>query len=266
MHIAINTGSLSQDTPKALDKAAALGFRYVEVNLQTAEFDYGYRRKPNARFYRQLKKQVDELGLVVWSVTAPPLTPEQMFSSRARKDILMSGVGAAGLLGSQVYVAGPTDLFQNEDALQVYFDKEEAPPVIDGYDEAWAQVINRRMVLALRNYDYWMGAPLINRADRFQKLTNDLAIGCALDIRLAQYRNPLPDWIECLDDRLAAGYVYDMGEDDRPKTPTGEEWDEWLAPFKKTRLKCLVISAGSDQSDSEIADGRAMLEELLDSA
>ena len=65
MQIAISTGSLSQETPKALEKAAALGFRHVEVNLQTAEFDYGYRRKPDVRFYRQLRKQIDELGLVV---------------------------------------------------------------------------------------------------------------------------------------------------------------------------------------------------------
>lgn len=263
MQIAINTGSLSQDTPEALEKAAALGFRYVEVNLQTAEFDYGYRRKPNARFYRQLRKQIDELGLLVWSVSAPPLTPEQMFSSRARKDILMNGVGAAGLLGSQVYVTAPTDLFQSEDVLVDYFNKPEAPPIINGFDEAWAQVVNRRMALTIRNYDYWMGAPLVNTADKMHNLTEALAVGCALDIRLAQHRNPLPVWVEQLNERLAVAYAYDLGEDDRPKTPTGEEWGEWLAPLKQTRLKCLVMSAAQGQSDSEIIDGRNQLEEKL---
>jgi sugar phosphate isomerase/epimerase len=266
MQIAISTGSLSQETPKALEKAAALGFRHVEVNLQTAEFDYGYRRKPDVRFYRQLRKQIDELGLVVWSVTAPPLTQEQMFSTRARKDILISGIGAAGLLGSQVYVTGPTDLFQNEDALLAYLNEPDAPPVIQGFDEAWAQVVNRRMVLAIRNYDYWMGAPLINQAERMQKLTDDLAVGCALDIRLAQHRNPLPAWIDCISDRLAVAYVYDLGEDGRPTTPAGDEWAGWLIPFRKTRLKCLVISAGQGRSDVEIIEGRTMIEEILSSA
>lgn len=264
MQIAINTGSLSQDTPEALEKAAALGFRHVEVNLQTAEFDYGYRRKPNARFYRQLKNQIDEMGLIVWSVSAPALTQEQMFSSRARKDILMSGVGAAGLLGSQVYVTGPTDLFQDEDALLTYFDKREAPPIINGFDETWAQAVNRRMALAIRNYDYWVGSPLINNAERMNNLTDALAVGCALDIRLAQHRNPLPVWIEQLNERLAVAYVYDLGEDGRPKTPTGEEWAEWLTPFKQTRLKCLVMSAANDQSDSEIIDSRTRLAEILE--
>jgi hypothetical protein len=71
----------------------------------------------------------------------------------------MNGVGAAGLLGSQVYVTAPTDLFQTEDALLAYFNKPEAPPIINGFDEAWAQVVNRRMALTIRNYDYWIGAP-----------------------------------------------------------------------------------------------------------
>ncbi|MFZ0547220.1 MAG: hypothetical protein WAM60_17365 [Candidatus Promineifilaceae bacterium] len=265
MQIAISTGSLSQETPEALEKAAALGFRYIEVNLQTAEFDYGYRRKPNARFYRQLKKQIDELGLVVWSVTAPQLTPEQMFSARARKEILLNGIGAAGLLGSQVYVTAPPDLFQSEDTMLDYLQGGDAPPVIQGFDESWAQAVNRRMALTLRNYDYWMGAPLVNQAERLLKVTDDLAIGCALDIRMAQHRNPLATWIDSLSDRMAVGYVYDLGEDGRPQIPTSDEWAGWLAPFKKTRLKCLVISAGKGQSDAEIIGGRTMVEEILSS-
>jgi hypothetical protein len=157
----------------------------VEVNLQTAEFGYGYRRKPSVRFYRQLKKQIDDLTLSVWSVTSPPQTQEQMFSSRAGKDILINSIGVAGLLEAQVFVATPMDLFEGEDALLAYFGAREAPLVIKEYDEAWAQAINRRMTLVMRNYDYWIGAPLINQADRLKKLTADLATGCALDIRLA---------------------------------------------------------------------------------
>lgn len=264
MQIAINTGSLSQDTPEALQMAADLGFRQVEVNLQTAEFDYGYRRKPNARFYRQLKKQIDDLGLSVWSVTSPLQTQEQMFSARTRKDILMNSVGAAGLLGAQVYVASPTDLFESEDALQFYLEKGDAPPTIKGYDESWAQIINRRMAPVIRNYDYWMGAPLINQAARMNKVTEDLAIGCALDIRLAQRRNPLPTWIESLGDRLAVSYAYDFDEDGRLLAPASDEWADWLLPFKQTRLKTLVMSAGTGQGEAEILASRTMLQEILD--
>jgi hypothetical protein len=263
MQIAINTGSLSQETPKALEMAADLGFRQIEVNLQTAEFGYGYRRRPDARFYRQMKKQIDELGLSVWSATSPPQTQEQMFSSRARKDIMMNSVGAAGLLGAQVYVSSPTDLFQNEDDLLFYLEKGDAPPTIKGYDESWAQIINRRMSPVIRNYDYWVGAPLINQAERLKRVTDALAIGCALDIRLAQRRNPLATWIEALSDRLAVVYAYDMDEDGRISAPASGEWAEWLEPFKQTRLKTLVMSAGEGQGAAEIKASRAMLQEIL---
>jgi hypothetical protein len=187
-----------------------------------------------------------------------------MFSARARKDILMTGVGAGGLLGAQVYVTGPTDLFESEEDLLNYFEKGDAPPTIKGYDEAWAQIINRRMVPSIRNYDYWMGAPLINQADRVEKVTSDLAIGSALDIRLAQRRNPLSTWIECLADRLAVSYAYDLDDDGRLVAPISEEWAEWLQPLKQTRLKTLVISAGEDQGEAEISASRSMLQGILD--
>jgi sugar phosphate isomerase/epimerase len=254
---------LSQETPKALEMAAELGFRQVEVNLQTAEFDYGYRRKPNARFYRQLKKQIDELGLSVWSVSSPPQTQEQMFSSRARKDILMNSVGAAGLLGAQVYVTSPTDLFANEDDLLFYLEKGHAPPTIKGFDETWAQIINRRMAPVIRNYDYWMVAPLINQAERLKKVTDDLAIGCALDIRVAQRRNPIAVWLESISDRLAVGYVYDLDDNGRVTAPISEEWGQWLEPFKQTRLKTLVMCVGEGQSAADISASREMLQELV---
>jgi len=120
------------------------------------------------------------------------------------------------------------------------------------------------MVLSVRNVDYWMGSPLINHVERMHNLTDALAVGCALDIRLAQHRNPLSLWVEQLNNRLAVAYVYDLTEDGRPKTPAGEEWPEWLAPFKKTRLKCLVISAAEGQSDSEIKDGCQKLQEIFE--
>lgn len=264
MQIAINTGSLNQETPKALQRAADLGFGQVEVNLQTAEFGYGYRRTPSVRFYRQLKKQIDTLTLSVWSVTSSPQTPEQMFSSRARKEILINGIGAAGLLGAQVFVAAPTDLFESEDTLLAYFEARDAPPVIKEYDEAWAQATNRRMTPVIRNYDYWMGAPLVNQADRLKKLTDDLAIGCALDVRLAQRRNPLSTWIEAVGDRLAVAYAYDVDEDGHHMAPISKEWEQWLEPFKQTRLKAVVMSAGKGQKDKEILASRRMLQEILD--
>jgi hypothetical protein len=263
MQIAINTGSLSKETPRALERAADLGFRQVEVNLQPAEFGYGYRRKPSVRFYRQLNKQIDTLTLSVCSVTSSPQQQEHMFSSRARKEILINGIGAADLLGAQVFVSTPTDLFESEDALLAYFEAGNAPPVIKDFDEAWTQAINRRMTPVIRNYDYWMGSPLVNQADRLKKLTDSLAIGCALDIRLAQRSNPLSTWIEAVGDRLAVAYTYDVDEVGHHIAPISDYWGQLLEPFKQTRLKTLVISAGKGQGDEEISASRVMLQKIL---
>jgi hypothetical protein len=84
-----------------------------------------------------------------------------------------------------------------------------------------------------------------------------------LDIRLAQNRNSLDAWVDCLGDRLALAYVHDVADDGRFQLPSGEEWANWLAPFQQTRLKCLVMSAGEGQSDEAILAGRFMLEEVL---
>ena len=77
LQLAISTNTLGRSTPDALQPAADLGISHLEINLQPVEFDYGYRRKPNARFYRELRQQLDRLGLYVWSVTPPPRTQEQ---------------------------------------------------------------------------------------------------------------------------------------------------------------------------------------------
>ena len=98
MQIAINTNALNTNTSEAIQQAHQLGFQTVEINLQPTEFNYGYQRKVSSRFYRQLKKQINELGLSVWSTTSCPLNQSQMFFERARKDILVGGAVAAGIL------------------------------------------------------------------------------------------------------------------------------------------------------------------------
>lgn len=263
MYLAISTASLDTNTPKALAMAADLGFGHVEICLQLSEFGYDYRRRVNIPFYRRLKEQLDDLGLSVWSVRPPSLSQEQMFSPRARKEILLAGAEIGVRLNGQVYVVQPADIFKSEYDIQAYFQDQGAPPVIEGYDETWAFVVNRRMTMALVNRDYWIGTLLTNQAARMKKTVEDLAIGCALDLRLAQHRNSLDAWLENLSDRLSLAYVYDIGESDSPIAPTGQEWREWLPLLLKTRLHCLVMLANADQTTEGIAHSRSMLEEMM---
>ncbi|MCB0007569.1 MAG: hypothetical protein KDE04_13985 [Anaerolineales bacterium] len=170
MEIAISTASLNPSTPAALARAQSLGFRQVEINLQPEELGYDYKRKTNARFYRGLARTLAEQKLSVWSTTTPPLTQQQMFSARARKDILMSSAIAAGLVGSRVFVASGLDVFRDEDLVDAYFERGLSPPVVEGFDEAWVQAVNRRVAMAIRNEDFWIGLPLLNRPDRLTGL------------------------------------------------------------------------------------------------
>ncbi len=263
MNLAISTHSLSDDTPQALERAAALGFKTIEINLQADEFGYGYRRKPNARFYRALKTQLDQLGLNVWSVTVPPLTQRQMFSKRARKDILLHAAGAAGILSAKVYTVEPAHIFVDEDSAESYFNEGLAPALIDGYDETWAQVVNRRMTFAINNMSYWLGMPLLNNAERMAKLTRDLGIGWSADLRRASSTN-LDKWLELCGERLAVAHAYDLAEDDETAlTPEEDEWANRVAPLANTRLKTLVLHGHPNQDDEEFVNSRRIIEGLV---
>ena len=263
MEIAISTASLNPSTPAAIERAWALGFTQVEINLQPDEFGYDYKRKTNARFYRSLARTLAEKKLSVWSTTTPPLTQQQMFSARARKDILMSSAIAAGMLGSRVFVASGLDVFRDEDLVDAYFERGLSPPVVDGFDEAWVQAVNRRVSMAICNEDFWIGLPLLNRPDRLDKVSTDLAVGIAFDLRQALRRGNLDIWLDKVGDRIAVAYLYDESEDGRRCAPIAEEWRDWLPALSQTRLKTVVLVAHPDQSDVEISQSRDFIAGIL---
>ncbi len=263
MQLAISTGSLAKNTQDALERAADLGFKTIEINLIDHEFAYGYRRQPAVGFYRQLRVEVDNSHLTVWSVSTPPLSQEQMFSELSRKEILKGGAGAAGILGAKVFVVQPADIFSNQQAFDRYMHDHKAPAVTEGFDEAWVQVVNRKMTMALVNRDYWIGTLLTNQAERLGKIAIDLAIGCALDIRQALNRNNLSTWLESVGERLAVAYAYDISDGGLPVAPINGDWEEWTTILKLSRLKVLTIRAGHLQSDEEIIRSRRIIEELL---
>lgn len=251
MYLAISTASLSHQTPSALQRAVTLGFEWVEVNLLADELDYGYRRRPNVRFYRELKQQLDTLGLRVWSVTAPALTQAHMFSERARRDVLLHAVGAAGVLGASVFVMEPAHLFQSETLLDAYWRNKTAPPITSGFDELWAQAANRRLTLALTNQDYWMGTLLTNQVERMQQALFDLAIGWGMQVRAAVQRNTLENWLAAVGEQLAVAYVEDWNPDtNRPCLPQDPIWQTWLPLLAATRLKALVLRGQPQEPDA----------------
>ena len=88
MHLAINTGSLSFNTREAIAQVHGLGFSAVEVNLQQAEFAYGFTRTPNLAFYTDLAREIALRKLIVTDIHALFLDTAQMFSARSRLPLL----------------------------------------------------------------------------------------------------------------------------------------------------------------------------------
>lgn len=262
MQIAISTESLSKNTVTALEKAADLGFTHVELNLQTDEFGYGYRRRTNARFYRQMSRELKRFGLSVWSTTSPPLTQAQMFFERARKDILLSGAIASGLVDAQVYVVRPADVFMSEIMFESYLKEGLAPPVVEGFDEAWVQTVNRRMTMAIRNQSHWLGALLTNESGRINTVTDHLAVGWAMDVPAALSRGDMNTWLKAAGDRLAVAHLYDFEEEEQ-RPPLQEAWQEWLPTLGQTRLKCAVIHAPDTANDDDLVRSRNYLQDIL---
>ncbi len=266
IRLGISTIALGTETPAAIERAAALGFDTVELNLQPHEFGYDYRRKPGARFYRELRARLDALGLTVWSTTAVPLTQPQMFSERARREILLGAAVAAGMVGSHVFVVDPADIFGSEMAFNRYLTDGTAPPVIDGFDEAWVQAANRHVTVAVRNVDYWLGLPLTNQVDRLERVTRDLAIGWAMDLPLALLRNTLENWQTALGARLAVAYAYDLQDGGRPRAPRDPGWRDWLPALRQTTVKCVILRADPGQSEAELRAAAAHMREALATA
>ena len=144
MEIAINTGSLSFDTPAAVAQAKGLGFTAIEVNLQQAELRYGFDRQPNLDFYEVLAQEIELRGLHVVAVHNLFLTSAQVFSQGARREILQLAAHLTARLGASLLVVHPADLFISEEALINYLSVRSEMganlPLIAGFDQVRAEM------------------------------------------------------------------------------------------------------------------------------
>jgi hypothetical protein len=120
------------------------------------------------------------------------------------------------------------------------------------------------MTMAMLNYDHWNGIPLTNNSERMKKITTDMGIGWAMDVRRATQRGSMDDWLKQVGERLAVAYAYDLASDGETVcAPIAPEWSAWAESLKQTRLKCIVMHANRAQSDEEITQSRDYLQSLF---
>jgi sugar phosphate isomerase/epimerase len=249
IEIAINTGSLSFDTPAAVSQAKGLGFAALEVNLQQAELRYDFNRQPDLDFYDTLAQEIELRGMHVVSVHNLFLTGAQVFSQDARREILQLAVRSTARLGASVLVVHPADLFVSEETLTSYLSGDRKGrrklPVIAGFEKVRAEMADLGIMLALENVNHWRDTLLTNQAEHMQVLTDALECKVVFDVRRGLDRPSLEHWVDLVGERVAVCHLHDQvgGEEHHP--PLAPEWGRRVPLLKRTAAQACVIEASA---------------------
>lgn len=246
MEIAINTGSISFDTPAAVAQAKGLGFTALEVNLQQLELRYGFNRQPNLDFYDLLAQEIQLRGMRVVAVHNLFLTGAQVFSQGARREILHLAARVAARLGSSVLVVHPADLFVSEETLTSYLSGgRKKLPLISGFDDVRAELEELQVSLALENVNHWRDTLLTNQADHMRVLTDALNCKVAFDVRRGLDRPDLSSWIELVGERIALCHLHDTVDGEEHHPPLDPAWGDRVPLLKRTVVETCVIEASA---------------------
>jgi sugar phosphate isomerase/epimerase len=242
MEIAINSGSLSFDTPAAAAQAKGLGFTALEVNLQQAELRYDFNRQPDLEFYDVLAQEIQLRGMRVVAVHNLFLNSAQVFSHQARREILSLAGRLTARLGASILVVHPADLFTSEEALADYVTGgSKRPPFIAGLNEVRAELAQLEISLALENVNYWRDTLLTDQARHMRRLTDALECLVTLDVRRSLDRPSLKRWVELLGERITLLHLHDQ-EHHPPLDPA---WRSYVALLKHTAAQACVIEASA---------------------
>ncbi len=245
MEIAINSGSLSFDTPTAVAQAKGLGFTALEINLQQDELRYDFHRQPNLAFYDVLAQEIKLRGIHVVSVHNLFLNSAQVFSHQARREILSLAGRLTARLGARILVVHPADLFTSEEALTRCLSGDiggrEDLPLIAGFDQVRAELDELEVSLALENVNHWRDTLLTNQADSMLRLTDALECQVTLDVRRSLNRPNLSRWVELMSERIVLLHLHDQVEGQEHHPPLDPAWRERIALLKQTAAQACVI-------------------------
>ena len=267
MEIAINTGSLSFDTPAAVAQAKGLGFTALEVNLQQAELRYRFNRQPDLAIFDMLAQEIELRGMDVVSVHNLFLTSAQAFSQGARREILHLAARVAARLNAPFLLVHPVDLFCSEEALAHYLTDGGEVPVISGFDELRAEMEELEVDLVLENVNHWCETLLTNQADHMRALIDALECEVAFDVTRGLSRPSLERWVERIGDRVVLCHLYDKKDGEEHHPPLDPAWSGRISLLKDTAAQaCVIEASASPMSHANIRASREFIRRLWDEA
>jgi sugar phosphate isomerase/epimerase len=264
MYLAINTGSLSFDTHKAIAEVKALGFAAIELNLQQIELAYDFHQKPNFAFYAELARELALRKLIVTDVHALFLNAAQMFSARARRETLVAEGVVAQMLGVGVLVVHPTDILESEEWLEQYVaDPRMSVPLVEGVASVIRDLQSGGMQVALENVQHWHDTRGTNDAEVMGRLVEALDCHVTLDVRRCLEHPSLDRWLELVGDRIAVCHLHDSigGVEHHP--PAAQDWRQNIPQLKRTSAQVYVLEATADRSPGAIKVSREYISKLL---
>ena len=254
MNFAINTGSLSLNTPVAVAQAKGLGFTALEVNLQQAELRYDFNRRPDLDFYDALAQEIRLRGMKVSSVHNLFLTGAQVFSQGARREILLVAAQVTARLGASILIVHPADVFASEEALTAHISGDSTEqgelPLIAGFDEVRSELDQLQVSLALENVDHWRDTLLTNQAENMRVLAEALDCLVCLDVQRSLNRPSLERWVELVGQRVALLHLHDRVDGQEHHPPLETVWIKRIALLKGTAAQACVIEADSTPTAS----------------
>ena len=264
MQLAINTGSLSFDTGKAIAEVHALGFSAVEINLQRAELAYGFDQTPDLAFYSELARELKVRKLTVTDVHALFLNAAQMFSARARRAVLSIEGQVTKALGAGILVVHPTDILESEERLdQFCADPGMKAPFVEGLTSVVRELQSGGVRIALENVQHWRDTCGTNQAEVMARLVEALNCGVTLDVRRGLDRPSLARWLELVGDRIAVYHLHDTLGGTEHHPPASSDWRHIIPQLLGTSAQVYVMEATGERSPGAIKVSREYISKLL---
>jgi sugar phosphate isomerase/epimerase len=266
MQLAINTGSLSFDTRAAIAEVHSLGFSAIELNLQQAELAYAFQRRPRLSFYQDLARELSLRKLAVTDAHALFLNAAQMFSARARREVLSIEGQVTRMLGAGILVVHPTDILEDEEGLDAYGADPQTRvrvPLVEGIVPVIRELQSGGVTVALENVQHWHDARGTNDAEVMARLTEALDCHVAFDARRGSGHPGLERWIELLGDRMAVLYLHDSVGGVEHHPPAAPDWRQIIPQLKRTSAEVCVLEATANRNPGAIKVSREFISKLL---